>query len=73
MTFEEQQLYHDAVGRLWEIVQIVRLHPGETLLLLRRHKPITNLWAIAVDNGDDTATIMEKEGFTTIYAEEEKE
>lgn len=68
MRFFEGNIYKDAVGREWFVVQAVTTFKGERLLLIRRDKLITNLWAIAIDNEDGTATVLEDIGFTTLYA-----
>ena len=67
MRFFEGNIYKDEVGRDWFVVQTVTTFKGERLLLIRRDKLITNLWAIAIDNGDGTATVLENIGFTTLY------
>ena len=72
MTFYEGDRYKDAVGRDWYVVQAVNSPKNERLLLVKRDKLITNQWAIAIDNLDDTATVLEDIGFTTLYAEDEK-
>ena len=72
MTFNEDGKYKDAVGRVWHIVQVVKSPKNERLLLVKRDKLITNQWAIAIDNLDGTATVLEGIGFTTLYAEEEE-
>lgn len=69
MTFYEGDKYTDAVGRMWYVVHAVNSPKGERLLLVKRDEPLTDLWAIAVDNRDGTATVLEDIGFTTIYAE----
>ena len=69
MKFYEGDKYTDAVGRVWYVVHAVNSPKGERLLLVKRDKLMTNQWAIAIDNLDGTATILEKIGFTTIYAE----
>ena len=73
MTFYEGDKYKDAVGRDWYVVHAVNSPKGERLLLVKRDKLITNQWAIAIDNQDGTATVLEDIGFTTIYAEDEEE
>ena len=73
MTFYEGDKYKDAVGRDWYVVHAVNSPKGERLLLVKRDKLLTNQWAIAIDNRDGTATVLEDIGFTTIYAEDEEE
>ena len=70
--------YSDAVGRKWEVRQIFKVN-GWPCLMLSRWTPttlfgLTNEWhpAIVEDDGK-TATVLLDEGFTTLYAEEEKE
>ena len=72
MTFCENQKYTDTIGRKWYVMQIVVTPKWERLLLLKRERVVTNLWAIAVDNDDGTATILEKTGYLTLYSEEDK-
>lgn len=72
MTFYEGDKYKDAVGRVWYVVHAVNSPKNERLLLVKRDKLITNQWAIAIDNLDGTATVLEDIGFTTLYAEGEK-
>lgn len=72
MTFYEGDKYTDAVGRMWYVVHAVNTPKGERLLLVKRDEPLTDLWAIAIDNRDGTATVLEDIGFTTIYTEEKK-
>ena len=67
MTFYEGDRYKDAVGRVWYVVQAVNSPKNERLLLVKRDKLITNQWAIAIDNLDGTATVLEDIGFTTLY------
>ena len=72
MTFYEGDKDKDAVGRDWYVVHAVNSPKDERLLLVKRDKLITNQWAIAIDNLDGTATVLEDIGFTTLYAEEEE-
>ena len=69
MTFYEGDKYKDAVGRVWYVVFATNSPKNERLLLVKRDKLITNQWAIAIDNLDGTATVLEDIGFTTLYAE----
>lgn len=70
--------YTDAAGRKWEVRQVFNVN-GWPCLLLSKWTPtivfgFTNEWhpAIVEDDGK-TATVLLDEGFTTLYAEEEKE
>lgn len=67
MRFYEGEVYKDEYGREWYVVHTVTTFKGERLLLIKRNKPMTNLWAIAVDNEDGTATALDEVGFTTLY------
>ena len=69
MRFYEGDKYKDAVGRMWYVVHAVNSPKNERLLLIKRDEPLTNLWAIAIDNLDGSATILEDIGFTTMYGE----
>lgn len=71
MTFKEDRRYRDAVKRIWVVHRIVETPKGERVLLLKYDRPLTGIYEIAIDNGDGTATVLEKEGFTTIYDESE--
>lgn len=59
MKFYDGDKYEDAVGRMWYVVHAVNSPKGERLLLVKRDEPLTDQWAIAVDNRDGTATILE--------------
>ena len=67
MTFYEGDNYKDAVGREWYVVHAVNSPKGERLLLVKREELMADQWAMAIDNRDGTATILEAIGFTTIY------
>lgn len=69
MRFFEGDIYKDAAGREWYVVHAVATPKGERLLLVRRNMPMTNQWAISIDNMDGTATILEDIGPTTLYSE----
>lgn len=71
MTFYEGDKYNDAVGREWYVVHAVNSPKGERLLLVKRDEPLTDQWAMVIDNRDGTVTILEDMGFTTIYDEKE--
>lgn len=72
MTFYEGDKYKDAVGRMWYVVHAVNSPKGERLLLVKRNELMTDQWAMAIDNRDGTATILEDIGFTTLSAGENK-
>ena len=72
MTFYEGGKYKDAVGRVWCVIHTVTSPKNERLLLVKRDRLLTNQWAVAIDNLDDTATVLEDIGFTTLYAEGEE-
>ena len=75
--FKVGETYFDAVGRRWNVRQIFKVN-GWPCLMLSRWTPtmmfgLTNEWhpGIVEDDGK-TATVLLDEGFTTLYAEEEK-
>lgn len=60
MTFYEGDKYEDAVGRKWYVVHAVNTPKDERLLLVKRDELMTNQWAMAIDNLDGTATVLEE-------------
>ena len=67
MTFCEGGKYKDAVGRVWHIDHVVNSPKNDRLLLI--NEPFNKQRAIAIDNLDGTASILEATGVTTLYAE----
>ncbi len=69
MTFEVGRKYYDAVGRKWKVISSVSDSEGRIVLAVRR-------WGkgvcIAFEEYDGVATVLFKEGFTTLYVEEEE-
>ena len=59
MTFYEGDKFEDAVGRVWYVVHAVNSPKNERLLLVKRDEFMTDQWAIAIDNRDGTAIILE--------------
>ena len=59
MTFYEGDKFEDAVGRVWYVVHAVNTPKNERLLLVKRDNLMTDQWAIALDNLDGTATVLE--------------
>ena len=59
MTFYEGDKFEDAVGRAWYVVHAVNSPKNERLLLVKRDNLMTDQWAIAIDNRDGTAIILE--------------
>lgn len=59
MKFYKGDKFEDAVGRAWYVVHAVNSPKGERLLLVKRNKLLTDQWAIAIDNRDGTATVLE--------------
>ena len=74
--FKVGETYFDAVGRKWNVRQIFKVNGWTCLLLCRWDSmPLCSMiWHPAtVEDGGKTATILFDEGFSTLYAEEEKE
>lgn len=69
MTFYEGGKYRDAVGRVWLVDHVVISPKKDRLLLVKRDKLLPDQRAIAIDNLDGTATVLETMGLTTLYAE----
>lgn len=59
MTFYEGDKFEDAASRVWYVVHAVNSPKGERLLLVKRDNLMTDQWAIAIDNRDGTAIILE--------------
>ena len=72
MTFYEGGKYKDAVGRVWHVDHVVISPKNERLLLVKRDKLLPDQRAIAIDNLDGTATVLDITGLTTLYAEREE-
>lgn len=71
MTFEKFHTYYDAIGRQWEVSDRV----NHVLLVALKDDngcPTYPTHRLAVDEDGLRATVRLKDGFTTIYAEEEK-
>ena len=67
--FEVGKRYYDAVGRRWKIIREVTVGYSHRVFLVRR-------WfrtEIAALDTPDRMTILFSNGFTTLYAEEERE
>lgn len=71
MTFRIGETYYDAVGRRWTVIQIVKIK-DELALVVKKNKWIGKKYYLAMIDSQDRATVFLDEGFTTIYAEDEK-
>lgn len=70
MTFEVGRKYYDAIGRKWKVIASVYDSEGNIVLAVRRWDKGV---CIAFEEYDGVATVLFKEGFTTIYEKEEEE
>ena len=69
--FRENKVYYDAIGKRWKVEQSLQ-YLDPPLLLVRRDKKYNPNYAIAVVERDTklkTATILLKDGFTTLYSD----
>ena len=70
--FRENKVYYDAIGRKWRVEQSLE-YLDTPLLLVKTDKKYNPKYAIAIVERDTklkTATILLKDGFTTIYSDE---
>lgn len=67
MTYPDDCRFKDAAGRSWIVVQTITTPKGERVVLLKRDKPLTNLWVMAIDNLDGTITIVDEIGPKNLY------
>lgn len=75
MTFEVGGRYKDATGRPWMVMAIRRISPNDTVLLIKKPVPLTNIWEVAVIDTlvPSQADILLDDGVTTLYADQPAE
>lgn len=69
MTFAAGNRYSDAIGRRWKVVRSASDSEGNLVLIVRNWKKGL---CLAFEDVEGTATVLLKDGFTTIYEEAEK-
>ena len=67
--FKVGERYSDAVGRKWKVLKWVTIGDSYRVFLVKRGFRTE----IAVMDTSDRMTVLVDHGFTTLYAEEEKE
>lgn len=69
MTFVVGNRYSDAIGRRWKVVRSASDSEGNLVLIVRNWRKGL---CLAFEDYEGTATVLLKDGFTTIYAEAEE-
>ena len=68
MTFEVDEKYPDVMGRYWYVLCKNDIKGTTVLTVARRMMGGIDVYAQAIYEGGETATVLLKDGFTTIYS-----